>query len=116
MRWLGRLILLVVLGWFAFGAVNSLLQWQGWRTSTVLDWEQDFTAYPVFWLDGQQLLVFDIPANAEQVRVQLTPTFDSPTNTANDSTAVNTSSSSEYRVHYQLFINTSPYNFNHQHY
>ncbi|NQZ11880.1 MAG: hypothetical protein HRT35_32410, partial [Algicola sp.] len=106
MRWLGRLILLVVLGWFAFGAVNSLLQWQGWRTSTVLDWEQDFTAYPVFWLDGQQLLVFDIPANAEQVRVQLTPTFDSATNTANDSTAVNTSSSSEYRVHYQLFNDT----------
>ncbi|MCJ8270903.1 MAG: hypothetical protein MJK04_16060, partial [Psychrosphaera sp.] len=99
MRWLGRLILLVVLGWFAFGAVNSLLQWQGWRSSTVLDWEQDFTAYPVFWLDGQQPLVFDIPANAEQVRVQLTPTL----NRSSNNNATNTAEGSEYRVHYQLF-------------
>jgi hypothetical protein len=98
MRWLGRLILLAVLGWFAFGVVNSLLQWQGWRTSTVLDWEQDFAAYPVFWLDGEQTLVFDIPANSEQVRVQLTPTI-----TGSNSALNNTANNSEYRVHYQLF-------------
>ncbi len=101
MRWLGRLILLVVLGWYAFGAVNSLLQWQGWRTSTVLDWEQDFSAYPIFWLDDQQPLVFDIPANAEQVRVQLTPTLAGVLDNTLSNT--NTANNSEYRVNYQLF-------------
>lgn len=73
MRWLGRILTLLLALWLVLSVFDQPLQWQGWRKSTSGSWDADFGAYPVFWLEAKQPLNFDIPANAEQIRVQLTP-------------------------------------------
>jgi hypothetical protein len=75
MRVLGRLILLCLLGWLAFLAYGKVVKWPGWQSTDVSNWDHQFSAYSVFWLDDQQTLDFKVPANAEQIRVQLTPTI-----------------------------------------
>ncbi|MFT4924953.1 MAG: hypothetical protein ACI8WB_001043 [Phenylobacterium sp.] len=77
MRWLGRLLVLVLFAILALNVFDQPLQWQGWGKNTVGSWDQDFSAYPVFWLDADNPLEFDIPANAAQLRVQLTPALTS---------------------------------------
>jgi hypothetical protein len=87
-RWIGRLILLILFCTLALALYQRASSWPAWRTTSVVNWEQDFSAYPVFWLEEQTPLTFHIPANAEQIRLMFTATL--------------AQQSEEYRIDYQV--------------
>lgn len=74
MRAIAWLLLLSLSGWGTWQLVTGISQWPSWRKSTQANWDQAYTAYNVFWLDPQQALTFDIPANGEQIRLMFTAT------------------------------------------
>jgi hypothetical protein len=73
MRILGWTLLTVLFFWLMLTVFNSANRWQSWQPTKQMNWEQEFNTYPVFWLDGQQDITFNLPANAEQVRLMFTP-------------------------------------------
>jgi hypothetical protein len=89
MRVLGWLMLLLLGGWLIYAGVGQFSSWQGWSKSKVANWDAEHNAYTVYWLDEQQPLNFNIPANAEQIRVLFT--------------AVVAHSVDNYSVNYQMF-------------
>ncbi len=73
MRMLGRLTIYSILAGIIFGYTwFNPLMFNAWNNQSVV-WDHDFVSYPVYWAQPGTPLVFDLPANALQYRVLVTP-------------------------------------------
>ena len=73
MKWIGRALMLVILLVVVTVVWQRVAQVPTWLSKQSLPWDDGYGAFNIFWLPKDKPLQFDIPANAEQIRVQLTP-------------------------------------------